>query len=115
MGLFYLNPNLSSPDRFDPGAFMAYTDNYDPLTSQFLKLLPTLAVAGKWTVTTEISRPDLIANEVYGDTQYWWILMFFNDIILIEDLVINTVVNYPSLSDLETLYFSLRTQERASS
>lgn len=114
MATFFINPNLDPKERFDAAVFMEYSDNYDPLTSEFLRLLPTLPVSGRYSVESEESRPDLVSYRIYGDTQYWWILLMYNNIIAVEDLQIGKILNYPSLGDLESLYFSLRSKERAS-
>lgn len=114
MSLFYLDTSINSSERFDMASFMAYTDNYDPLTSQFLALLNAIPVSGRYSVSFEISRPDLISFSIYGDTQYWWILLMYNNIISVEDISVGDILLFPSLNDLESLYFSLRTKERAS-
>jgi hypothetical protein len=87
----------------------------DPLTSEFLRLMPTLSSSGRYTVQDEEGRPDLLSYRIYGDTQYWWILLYYNSIIDVESLTLNTIVSYPSLTDLESLYFSLSAKERATS
>jgi len=114
MSAFFINPTLQPPKRFDMALFMENTDNLDPLTSEFLRLMPALESSGRYTVLDEDSRPDLLSYRIYGDTQYWWILLLYNQIIDVESLVTGTILLYPSISDLESLYFSLSAKERAS-
>lgn len=111
MSTFFINTNLENADRFDMSAFLEYTDNYDPLNSEFLRLLPTLESNGRFAVQSEIMRPDLISYSIYKDTQYWWIIMMYNNIFEIADIQIGLILDYPSLSDLEGLYFSLKSKE----
>lgn len=111
MSLFFINLESNSPNRFDPEYFFRYTDNFDPLTSSFVKDLKNLSQFGQYVVQVEEGRPDLISFKIYGDTQYWWIILLYNDIIYIEDIQIGMSLKFPSLSDLETIYFSLMAKQ----
>lgn len=113
MSLFYLNLDREQLNRFDMGAFFDYSDTFDPLTSEFLYSLKKLSVSGKYVVQSEVGKPDLISYRIYNDPQYWWILLAYNNIIDVESVVIGLVLEYPSLSDLESLYFSLKTKQVA--
>lgn len=114
MSTFFINSELDTKERFDPALFLRYTDNYDPLTSEFLRQLKSLPVNGRFSIQSEESRPDLVSFRIYGNNQFWWILMMYNSIISIEDLQIGQLLSYPSLGSLEALYFSLKSKERAS-
>lgn len=113
MSLFFLNPTYAPTERFDMGRFFAYTDNYDPLTSDFALTLSTLSVSGEYTVQGEEGRPDNLSYSIYNDPQYWWILMLYNNLLTPNQVVTGLVVSYPSISDLETLLFSLKADETA--
>ena len=115
MATFFLNTVLQPSKRFDMAVFMEDTDSLDPLTSEFLRLMPALESSGRYTVQDEESRPDLMSFRIYGDTQYWWILLLYNQIIDVESLTQGKVILYPSIGDLESLYFSLSAKERATS
>jgi hypothetical protein len=90
------------------------SDNYDPLTSAFYHELQQLPEFGKWIVQSEEQRSDILSNKIYGDPQYWWILLFYNNLTDNDDLSIGTVIRYPGLSDLEDLYFGMKARESAS-
>lgn len=88
--------------------FMAYTDNHDPLTSRFLKKLLELPVRGQTLVQGEEARPDQLAYTIFGDCQYWWVILFYNKKQDSDSLTAGELINYPSLQELEELLFSLK-------
>ncbi|QIG71451.1 baseplate wedge subunit protein [Rhizobium phage RHph_TM39] len=107
---FKINYDANVINRYDQAKFMPYSeDMYDILDSTFMDKLRTIGKYGVFTVTSEDGRPDLIAEKIYGlgYSQYWWILMLYNDIVDPEDIVTGTVIRYPSVSTLENIYFSL--------
>jgi len=107
--MFFIS-SIPGQTRFDLAQFMDdVTDapGADPLTSYFLIKLKSLPVRGQYVVQTEENRPDLIASRIYGSTQYWWILLLYNDMFSPTELVAGVVLNYPSPTDLSTLYFRL--------
>lgn len=111
---FFIDLDNESSVRFEKAKFFSYTDNHDPLTSYLLSELKTLPVAGFFTVAGgEEGRPDSLSFNIYADTQYWWILMAYNDLSNIQEITNGMTIKYPSLSSLEDLYFSLKTQEQA--
>lgn len=111
MGLFYISSS-NSGQRFDMSNFMEYTDNYDSITSEFFRELKNIQPVGKYEVQNEENRPDALSYKIYGDTQYWWILLFYNDKLTNEDIKNGDMISYPSINDLEILYFSLKSRER---
>jgi len=53
----------------------------------------------------DIQRPDLISNKVYGNTQYFWVLMKFNQIDDIwNDLSAGDVLKCPNSFDIEQFF-----------
>ena len=113
MGLFYINLDSTAPNRFDPEFFFEYTDNLDLLNSEFLRQLKELPENGTYTVSTEEGRPDLLSYKIYTDTQYWWLLLIYNDLVYVDDLVLGMTIKFPSLADLEAIYFSLTSKQAA--
>ena len=112
MSLFYINLDYESDVRFDLAKFMEYSEDvYEPLTSDFLYEIEKLTPVDRFTVTSEEGRPDLISYKIYGTTQYWWVLMEMNGILDIENIVNGTIIEYPDISDLENIYFSLKSKE----
>lgn len=108
---FFIDLNSNTTDRFDMGKFLEYSDNYDPLTSAIMSDVLTLRSGGQYTVQGEDGRPDLISFRIYGNVQYWWILLLYNSILDYNSIVTGEVLNYPSLDSLEDFYFSLKTKE----
>lgn len=49
----------------------------------------------------EICRPDMICYRIYGTTNYWWFLMWFNGITDIwNDLREGMLLKYPSIESI---------------
>jgi hypothetical protein len=56
-----------------------------------------------FTVPPEMEqRPDLIANQFYGDVELWWAIMWVNNILLpIRDLVAGMTIVIPSKDEVD--------------
>jgi hypothetical protein len=108
MAIHYIDLDKDYINRFDLAKFIKYdNDSFDILTSYFIRELKKLPSKGNLTVTYQEFKPELLADIIYGDTQYEWVLMEYNNLTDIFDIVSGTVINYPSLTDLEALYFGL--------
>jgi hypothetical protein len=113
--MFYIDPSKNLPKRYDIAKFLEYLTPppvsegpvFDVLASYFWNKVPDLLLGGNYLVVGEANRPDLISYRIYGDTQYYWIIMLYNGISFNEDVVMGLTLNYPSLKDLEDLYFKL--------
>jgi hypothetical protein len=59
-----------------------------------------------YTVTeTDIQRPDLISQKIYGNITYWWILMKINNVHDVwNDLYIGQVLKYPTVDEMDRFY-----------
>ena len=57
-------------------------------------------------IRKEENRPDLLSYNIYSDTQYWWVLMWYNSLYKPEDLKVGLTINYPALSAIEQLYMN---------
>jgi hypothetical protein len=113
---FFIDAEYESDERYDIAKFMNYENNeYDPVTSRFLEELVKLPIAGTFKISYEEYRPDLISYKIYKDTQYWWILIEYNKLMSFEDLTAGIEINFPSLTDLEELYFNLKALDSARS
>jgi hypothetical protein len=88
-------------------------DIFDPLTSYVFKSIKSLKLFGIYNVVTSAGRPELISYHIYKDTQFWWLLMLYNDLTSIDDIVPGMLIKYFNLKDLENLYFTLNSQARA--
>ena len=68
--------------RFDMSHFMEFTSGwYDSMNSEFIEWIIRASPDGWYTVREPSGRPDLVSYNIYGDTQYWWILLMYNEII----------------------------------
>jgi len=114
----YIDTDYESDLRYDIPKFCSLEEDVFDIMDSFLfeKVsaiykrqfdVKDLAVDGVYEVTTQEYRPDIISYEIYGDTQYWWLLMDFNNIIDIFSIVTGVQIQYFSLSELEDIYFSL--------
>lgn len=115
MGYHYINVDRITENRYDFSKLMEWQDGYDPLNSYFIDQVLSLPVTGKHKVTTESGRPDLLSYNIYGDFQYWQILLLFNRFSEASEIEHNAVIKYPSLIDIEDLYFSLKAKMAAES
>lgn len=110
--VFFVNLEKDFDKRFDQGKFMEFSNNaFDVLNSFFLLKLKSLPVFGEFLVQSEEKKPDLVSFKIYEDTQYWWILLLYNDLFDSQDLVTGTVLQFPSVTDLDEFFFSIKTQE----
>lgn len=106
--MFYYDEDYESSAKYDLSKLVYYQDGcHDVLTSYFLAELPNIARLGERSVSVEENRPDLLSYNIYGDTQFWWILLAYNNILSFEDLLAGDTINYTSINELESVYFSL--------
>jgi hypothetical protein len=112
MTLFYINTELETPRRFNSEKFMEFLNgNYDILTAYLYNRLKELPLSGVYKVISGEANPALISYRIYGDTQYWYLLLLYNDVIDFRDVKIGDRIKFFDLSDLEDLFFILRTRQ----
>jgi hypothetical protein len=110
--MFYIDPELDSEERYDMAKFMEWVnDNHDPITSNLFEDIRKIQSGGSYTIQGENGRPDLVSYEIYGDTQYWWILLVYNSLTTFNTFTNGEAINFPSLSALEDYYFSLKIKQ----
>jgi hypothetical protein len=103
--MFYINPELETKERYDLIKFLEFDNGAaNVVTSFMLTNIPRLSPVGTYTVRRESGRPDLLSHAIYKDLQYWWVLMWYNSLVSVNDLVSGMVIEYPSLSAVERLY-----------
>lgn len=112
--LFFINLDFESRNRYDLAKFLEFTDNFDPLTSSFILDLQNISKQADYIVTKEEGRPDLVSYNYYGTTDYWYILLLYNNLDDVDDIKIGDRLSMPSLSGLEDLFFSLKLRQSAS-
>jgi len=116
--LFFINTSIFSDERIDMAKFMEFLDQdsgFNPLTSSLFKDIKALPLKGKYAIQKEESRPELVSNKVYGNTQYWWVIMIYNGLVNTDEVINGLVVKYPKLDSVEDLLFSLKASQVASS
>lgn len=105
--MFYIDLDTKTTDKFDMAKFLDFSNDgvFDVLNSFMLYQIPRLPEVGIYTVRTkEENRPDLLSHILYQDTQYWWVIMWYNSILNPYDLKTGTKIKYPSLSAIQQLY-----------
>ena len=113
--MFYIIDELETTSKFDMIRFLDFNvDNIDCHGSYMLENIPKLPLIGILTITTEQYRPDILSYDLYGTTEYWWILMWYNSIVNISDLVSGVQINFPSKTSIENLYINCSTAKKVS-
>lgn len=108
--MFNIDSSRRFENRYDPAKFMRFNEGmFDILDSKFMDELSKLSRYGIFNVTVEEGNPSLISELIYGKGyyHYWWILMVFNNITNPAEIKNGLVLKYPSIEDLENIYFSL--------
>lgn len=112
--MFYMNNTLDTETRYDTIKFVEFNmDNIDPLNSFMLLNIRNLPVQGTYTVQNEENRPDMISYRIFKDTQYWWLLMWYNSITNVKDIKTGMILSYFNLSQLEQLYTKASLNQKA--
>lgn len=105
--MFYINPEINTTDKFDMCKFMDMSSDgaFDCLNSYLLYALPKIPYIGYITVSNvQANRPDMLSYAIYGTTQYWWLLMLYNNLLSPYDIEVGLKIYYPSLANLEQFY-----------
>jgi hypothetical protein len=112
--MFFFNENYKSDIRYDQGKLLEFSEGFsDLITSYFISQLKNLSLYGEYVIVGEEGRPDLVSYKIYNHTQYWWILMLYNDMIELSEIRNGIKIKYPSIDSLEGLYFKLKPLQRA--
>lgn len=125
MTQFYIDLDVESNERYDPARFMPFNQIdpqnkqsggsiFDEFNSYFLEHLRLLNRSGEYEILSPY-RPDIYSQDIFGSTDYWQILWYYNNISNIEQLSVGKILYYPSISDVETLYFSLKSKQSGQS
>lgn len=104
--MFYIDNDLKTSDKYDMAKFIELKSDgvFNSLNSYFLYKLPLLHAVGYYTIRKEENRPDLLSYNIYGETQYWWILMWYNHFLKPQDLKNGVLIKYPSKSAIQQMY-----------
>lgn len=52
------------------------------------------------------SRIDLIAFDIYGDAELWWVILLANNLQLITDLTVGQILTIPSPRYIKSVYLN---------
>ncbi|EJF07108.1 Base plate wedge protein 53 [Thiovulum sp. ES] len=111
--MFYLNNEISTQDKYAIEKFANHDgESLDILTSSIIERISELKSIGLYIVDKEEHRPDLLSYNLYKDTQYWFLLLLYNDIHDYRELKQGQTVKYFSIVELEALYFDLKRQSK---
>lgn len=113
--MFYISDDIESQDRYGLSKLLEYNDpgDFNTLSSVFLSEFRETSLQSY--VTSKDERPDLLAYKIYGDTQFAWILMVYNNCFDFTDGTFSagSQIKYPALEDLEKIIFTLTARKRA--
>ena len=76
-----------------------FIEGNDYVNSELLTKIDQVDEYKTFIITKNEHRPDLIAEEIYGDEKYSWLIMYINRVSL-DDLVRHKVLNVIPLSKL---------------
>lgn len=106
---FFINLDITTQERFDMSRFMRFDgDVFDPLASNVISSIKNLESGGQYTVQGHDFRPDAVSDIIYGTSEYWWVLLLYNDKLSFNDLQHGDEITFPSIQALEDMYFRLK-------
>jgi hypothetical protein len=112
--MFFVN-NITPIDNYAPEKFLEDISEgcFLTLNSTFVTEMKALPL--KSYVTSKEERPELIAYNIYGDTQFTWIIMLYNSCTDFTDgtFAAGTAIKFPSIEALEKIIFTLKARQRA--
>jgi hypothetical protein len=77
------------------------TQEYDHLNNTLSRFVMSYPVSYYRIVEADVMRPDLISYKVYGTVDYWWIVLFVNDIEdPLDDITAGTILKIPNILDI---------------
>lgn len=109
MSVFYLDDKYKG-SAVDMARFANFDEgSYDPLTSYFFMRMPYLEMDGNIQVQVKWEhRPDLVSYHIFGSTDYWWILLMYNDLMSNEEVLPGMILKYPKRSAIDEYIFSAK-------
>lgn len=81
---------------------------YDFGDFRMMRNILSLKEVGNYTITYNAFNPGLISYDLYGSTEYWMVLLYYNNIVDISELAPGKILTYPSKEDLEYSLFRSR-------
>lgn len=110
--MYFIDDKTEYNLRYDPAKFIEFIDEaYDILNSYLFREINNLPVNGFVEVQGEEGRPDLLSYNIYKSTEYWFILLLYNNKVDVSDIKTGDKIYYPSIDSLNDLYFNLKSRE----
>jgi len=104
---FYINKEFEYKNRFDLERFIDFNgEYYDILQSPILDQIKKFPNIGQYQISEYPYRPDVVAYNIYGDSQYWPYILLYNGITNIMELELGVVLKIFSIDDLEKVLYS---------
>jgi|LQAB01.1.fsa_nt_gi hypothetical protein len=105
--MYYLDLNFDG-DRLDLSKYLEpYSDDRDPLTSDFLMQIMDMPKGGEISLSADMeNRPDLISYSLYGSTKLWWVVALYNSRIAYDEFKAGDKIKYPDKSQIEEYFFT---------
>ena len=115
MTKYFINTKYQSPDRYDLAKFLEFdVDAFSVTNSEFLDELNKLPSGGSYQVIGESKDPSLVAFTVYNDPSMYWIILYYNNLQSEADMLSGMVLEYPTKSDVDKLFFGLKAKQTKS-
>jgi hypothetical protein len=86
-------------------------EEYDYLHNSLSRFTMNYPVSYYRILESEVMRPDLISYRCYETVDFWWIILYVNDIQdPLNDLTSGTVIKIPNILDIYEFYkkYSMR-------
>ena len=110
-GKFYIDLEKRTSFRYDISKLMEFNEGvYDEFTSYFIEEMRKLPANGRVYTIKEDNRPDIYSADIYGSTDFWYILLLYNNLVLMSDMKRGTELRFPSQAGLENLYTKLKAE-----
>ena len=78
---------------------------YDYLNNPLSRFVMNYPVSYYQITESDTMRPDLISFRVYQTVDYWWIILYVNDIEdPLNDIVSGTIIKIPNILDIFSFY-----------
>jgi hypothetical protein len=82
-------------------------EEYDFLYNNLSRLVLNYPVSYYQLTDSDVMRPDLVSYKMYNTTDFWWLILYVNDIEdPLTDLVSGTIVKIPNVLDIYAFYKS---------
>jgi Base plate wedge protein 53 len=74
---------------------------YDYLYNSLSGFVMNYPISYYQITESDVMRPDLISYKIYGTVDYWWLILFVNDIQdPLNDIKSGTIIKIPSILDI---------------